>query len=159
MNKVYSIYNSTKVIGPGLLMAGAAIGVSHLIQSTRAGANYGTQLILIILIVNCFKYPFFEYGHRYAVATGESLMHGYQRLGSTYLYAFLFLNLISAIISIAAVTFVTAGLAHNLFSLNFSEATYSVCVMGTCAVIIIIGQYKWLDFSIKIIMRIQTHSP
>lgn len=154
MNKVYSIYNSTKVIGPGLLMAGAAIGVSHLIQSTRAGANYGTQLILIILIVNCFKYPFFEYGHRYAVATGESLMHGYQRLGSTYLYAFLFLNLISAIISIAAVTFVTAGLAHNLFSLNFSEATYSVCVMGTCAVIIIIGQYKWLDFSIKIIMTL-----
>jgi len=25
-------------IGPGLLMAGAAIGVSHLVQSTRAGA-------------------------------------------------------------------------------------------------------------------------
>ena len=52
-------YNLCRAIGPGLLMAGAAIGVSHLVQSTRAGANYGTQLIIIILLVNCFKYPFF----------------------------------------------------------------------------------------------------
>ncbi len=26
-----------KVLGPGLLYAGAAVGVSHLVQSTRAG--------------------------------------------------------------------------------------------------------------------------
>lgn len=28
-----------KNIGPGFLLAGAAIGVSHLIQATRAGAD------------------------------------------------------------------------------------------------------------------------
>ena len=31
--------NFLKSIGPGLLFAGAAIGVSHLVQSTRAGAD------------------------------------------------------------------------------------------------------------------------
>jgi len=154
MDKEPSRYNLGKAIGPGLLMAGAAIGVSHLVQSTRAGANYGTQLIIIILLVNCFKYPFFEYGHRYAVATGESLMHGYRRLGLGYLYGFLFLNFISAIISIAAVTFVTAGLAHNLLGLELSETIYSVGLMGICAVIIIVGHYIWLDYCIKAIMAL-----
>ena len=54
-----------EVLGPGLLMAGAAIGVSHLVQATRAGADYGYQLIGLVLLVNVLKYPFFEYGHRY----------------------------------------------------------------------------------------------
>ena len=30
-----------KSLGPGLLFAGAAVGVSHLVQSTRAGADFG----------------------------------------------------------------------------------------------------------------------
>ena len=34
-------------LGPGLLFAGAAIGVSHLVQSTRAGADFGLSLIHI----------------------------------------------------------------------------------------------------------------
>lgn len=41
--------------GPGLVMAAAAIGVSHLVQSTRAGAEYGFSLIGIVLLVNLFK--------------------------------------------------------------------------------------------------------
>ena len=40
-----------KKLGPGLLYAGAAVGVSHLIQSTRAGADFGYQLIWAVLIV------------------------------------------------------------------------------------------------------------
>ena len=52
--------NLIRSLGPGLLWAGAAIGVSHLVQSTRAGAIYGFQLVLIILLINLFKYPFFE---------------------------------------------------------------------------------------------------
>ncbi len=44
--KIRNLINS---LGPGLLWAGAAIGVSHLVQSTRAGAIYGFQLIAIKL--------------------------------------------------------------------------------------------------------------
>ena len=29
-----------KTLGPGILFASTAIGVSHLVQSTRAGAEY-----------------------------------------------------------------------------------------------------------------------
>ena len=68
-------------LGPGLLFAGAAIGVSHLVQSTRAGADFGWGLIWALLLVNIFKYPFFQYGPRYAMATGESLLDGYHKVG------------------------------------------------------------------------------
>ena len=37
-----------KTLGPGILFASTAIGVSHLVQSTRAGANYGLALFIII---------------------------------------------------------------------------------------------------------------
>jgi len=53
-----SFKNTIKSLGPGLLWAGAAVGVSHLVQSTRAGAIYGFQLVGIILLINLFKYPF-----------------------------------------------------------------------------------------------------
>ena len=61
-------------LGPGLLFAGAAIGVSHLVQATRAGAEFGFGLIWALLLVHLFKYPFFQYGPRYAAATGGNFI-------------------------------------------------------------------------------------
>ena len=46
--------------GPGLLWAASAIGVSHLVQSTRAGAVAGFGLASVILLAVIFKYPFFD---------------------------------------------------------------------------------------------------
>ena len=71
-----------KAVGPGILFAGAAIGVSHLVQATRAGAGYGFHLLWAVVLVLLFKYPFFQYAHRYTVATGESLLEGYRRQGT-----------------------------------------------------------------------------
>ncbi|MDY6888970.1 MAG: divalent metal cation transporter, partial [Pseudomonadota bacterium] len=44
-------------LGPGILMATAAIGGSHLVASTQAGALFGWQLFWLILVVNVLKYP------------------------------------------------------------------------------------------------------
>ena len=76
--------------GPGLLWAAAAIGVSHLVQSTRAGAVAGFALAGVILLALVLKYPFFEFGPRYAAATGESLVEGYARIGRWAVWLYLF---------------------------------------------------------------------
>ena len=68
-------------LGPGLLFAGAAIGVSHLVQSTKAGAEFGFGLIWALLLVHLFKYPFIKFRPRYAAASGETLLEGYRKLG------------------------------------------------------------------------------
>ena len=102
---------SLKYIGPGLCMAGAAIGVSHIMQSTRAGANYGFHLLTFVLLANFFKYCAFESGHRYAAATGESLIEAYRKLGRWQLWAFECVCVVTGIGSIAAVSYVTGALA------------------------------------------------
>lgn len=139
-------------LGPGLLMAGAAIGVSHLVQSTRAGADFGFQLIVVVLLINLLKYPFFEYGHRYPVATGENLLDGYRKMGSGFLWAFLGLAVVSAIASTAGVTFVTAGLLLYFFGTTLSPQIWSVIIMAVCVGLLAGGQYKRLDGAMKVIM-------
>lgn len=85
--------NLLKSIGPGLLFASAAIGTSHLVLSTRAGAHHGMIFLWIILAALVLKYPFFEFGTRYAVATGKSLVSAYKKQGR--LAVFLFMAVIS----------------------------------------------------------------
>ncbi len=60
--------NQLKSLGPGLLWAGAAIGVSHLVQSTRAGANYGFALLWALLLANI----------NYKVVTGNTMPKQFQ---------------------------------------------------------------------------------
>lgn len=143
-----------RACGPGLLMAGAAIGVSHLVQSTRAGADFGFQLVVVVLLINLLKYPFFEYGHRYAVATGHNLLDGYRLLGSGFLYAFLALAAFSAVGSTAGVAFVTAGLAQYFFGAVLSPTMWNVVVMGICVGLLAGGHYRALDGTMKLIMAV-----
>lgn len=139
-------------LGPGLLFAGAAIGVSHLVQSTRAGADFGWGLVWALLLINIFKYPFFQYGPRYAQATGETLLDGYYKLGKGYLWVYFILNLATMFTIQSAVTIVTAGLAVTLFGLSLNIATWGIILTLICGIILVLGKYQSLDKLIKVIM-------
>ena len=145
-------------LGPGLLFAGAAIGVSHLVQSTRAGADFGWGLIWALVLVNLFKYPFFQFGPRYALATGESLLDGYKKLGKSYLWIYFFLNLATMFTIQTAVTIVTAGLASNLFGISTDMVCWSISITFLCFAILLLGKYEFLDRVIKGIIFILTIS-
>ncbi|OIQ27934.1 MAG: iron transporter [Bacteroidetes bacterium MedPE-SWsnd-G2] len=139
-------------LGPGLLFAGAAIGVSHLVQSTKAGADFGFGLIWAILIVNFFKYPFFQFGPRYAYATKTSLLEGYLKLHKSVLIAYFILTIATMFTIQTAVTSVTAGLATTLFGINLPYNIWSVIILFFCFTILIRGKYKVLDQLMKIII-------
>ncbi len=145
-------------LGPGLLFAGAAIGVSHLVQSTRAGADFGWGLLWALLLVNLFKYPFFQFGPRYALATGESLLDGYYKLGKIYLWLYFFLNIATMFTIQTAVTIVTAGLASNLFDISSNMIYWSIGITAICYSILLVGRYQLLDKVIKSIVLILTIS-
>lgn len=143
-----------KTIGPGILFAGAAIGGSHLIQSTRAGADYGFQLIWLVLIINFIKYPFFEYGIRYTTATGKTLIEGYKELGKWAVVTFFIFNLLTATVNVAAVTIVTAGLTGHLFGLKLSAFQISIILSIFAITLLFIGKYPLLDKSVKIMITL-----
>lgn len=141
-----------KKLGPGLLFAGAAIGVSHLVLSTKAGADFGFGLVWALLLVNLFKYPFFQFGPRYALATGESLLDGYKKLGKSVLIAYFFLTFATMFTIQSAVTAVTADLATTIFGNFISKEIWTVVITVICMAILLIGRYKVLDRLMKIII-------
>ena len=144
-----------KSLGPGLLFAGAAVGVSHLVQSTRAGADFGFGLLWALLIAALFKYPFFQFGPRYAAATGETLLDGYKKLGKGVLVVSYSISFITMFIIQAAVTIVTAGLAVNLFGL-FDMTTWSILITILSISLLLVGKYKLLDSLMKYVILVLT---
>ncbi len=133
------------VIGPGVLYAAAAIGVSHVVQSTRAGAIYGLAMAAIIILVGIVKYPAIRFGSQYTVATGRSLPENYidQGLLATLLY--LGSQLLSVWFVLAAVAITTAGLVLTVFGLAMSPVALSGWLMAGTALLLTLGRYRWLE--------------
>lgn len=149
-------------LGPGLLYAGAAVGVSHLVQSTRAGGMFGFDLIIAIIIIHLIKYPFFEFGPRYTAATGKNILHGYRKLGSWAVGVYLSMTIATMFIIQAAVTVVTAGLFAHIFGFEslgghepqMVDAILSSLILLLCFVLLASGRYVLLDKLVKIIILI-----
>ncbi|MFQ5679423.1 MAG: Nramp family divalent metal transporter [Gemmatimonadota bacterium] len=101
-------------LGPGLVVAATAIGASHLVLAPTAGALFGYGLLWVILFSHLFKYPAFEFGPRYAVATGTSLLAGYRRMpgpAGWALWVFLAGTVIQGVTVLAGVLGVAAAVA------------------------------------------------
>ena len=152
-NKIYAVLGS---LGPGLLYAGAAIGVSHLVQSTRAGASYGWWPILAIIFVHLAKYPFFKAGPAYALSTNTSLIQGYFNRGKLYVALFLLFTIGTMFAIIAAIVAVTSGVSAFFFGIEASPQLVAGGILIIAVIILLIGQYKWLDRFIKLIILLLT---
>lgn len=143
-----------RILGPGILFASTAIGVSHLVQSTRAGALYGFGLVIFVILANVLKYPFFEFGSRYANVTGKSIIEGYAGIGRWMLFLYIVLTGFTLFFVTAAVGAVTAGFLSNLFQVKqfFPHISFDfvpVVLFSTCTIILLRGSYKGLDRLIK----------
>ena len=145
-----------RILGPGILFASTCIGVSHLVQSTRAGALAGFGLVWAVVAANAAKYPFFEFGSRYASVKGKSLIEGYRTLGKAAPWVYLLLTVGTCFFVTAAVGMVTASFLDNL--LGVSAATgealtphVAVALFVACTVILWAGRFNTLDKLIKVV--------
>ncbi len=143
-----------KSLGPGIMMATAAVGGSHLVASTKAGATYGWQLIGLILLVNLFKYPFFRAGIQYTLGTNKSLIQGYSELGKGYLWLYTGLNVISGIVNTSALLLFSASLLGYFLPWSLPLTTLSAIVLAVCLAILLAGHFKALDKLSKLIMAV-----
>lgn len=151
-----------KLLGPGLIFAGTAVGVSHLVQSTKAGALFGFELLIFIILIHLIKYPFFEIGSRYVAATGgrENLLNGYQKVGRWAVWAYLTVSFSSMLIFLAAVISVTTGLFIFIFELESigSYESHEVVIFFSSLILVLsfilltCGHYVLLEQIIKTMM-------
>lgn len=148
-----------RVLGPGIMFASACIGVSHLVQSTRAGALAGFGLLWAILAANAAKYPFFEFGSRYASASGESLIEGFQKFGRGASWLYLGLTLGTCFFVMAAVGMVTGAFLDNLLGVSsrvgaVATSHVTVALFVACTALLWLGQFNALDKVIKVLASV-----
>lgn len=141
-------------MGPGILMASAAVGGSHIIASTQSGAIYGWQLAIIIILANLFKYPFFRFGTQYTLANNKTLIEGYKEKGGFYLWVFFLLNVFATVINTAGVGIVTAAILSFILpkSWGLTISQLSIIVIASTWGFLLLGKYRLLDKVSKLIM-------
>ena len=143
--KASSLNSLIAKLGPGIIFAATSIGVSHLVQATRAGAGFGLALAGFILLACAVKYPAFRFGSEYGAATGLSLVDSYSRQGR---WAILVLGLdmaISMFVGTAAIALVTAGLVGSALSLNLNPVSIVIILLVICATLLIGGKYHLFE--------------
>jgi len=162
---LYKLFNHfISRLGPGLLYAGAAVGVSHLVQSTQAGGMFGFELIIAIIIIHLIKYPFFEFGPRYTAATGQNILHGYMKLGKWAVWLYLLMTIATMFIVQAAITVVTSGLITHIFGLEglgghdpqIVAFIISSALLLLSFTLLVSGHYVLLDKLMKVIILVLT---
>jgi Mn2+/Fe2+ NRAMP family transporter len=141
--------NWRKVIGPGLLFATSAIGSSHLVLSTRAGAHYGFIFFWIIGITLLLKYPFFEFATRYTAATGRSILYGYRQQGKWAVVLYL-LVVLSVVFTVTGALAAVCGGLLSAFGLSGIPVPVLVgSILVVTILILLIGRFAALDVFMK----------
>jgi Mn2+/Fe2+ NRAMP family transporter len=125
------------LIGPGIILAAAAIGSGELILTPRAGALYGLSITWVILVSVVYKL-FLTLGlARYTIGTGEDIFVGFSHLpGPRYWFVWM----MGAIYLIGAV-------GYSGISLACGSALYALfpsLTMVQWAVIVVILAYALL---------------
>ena len=150
-------HSKIKAMGPGILMASAAVGGSHIVSSTQAGASYGWALLGLVILANVFKYPFFRFGAEYTADTGKTLVEGYAKKGKFYLWVFFILNVFSALVNTAGVSILCSAIIASAFPmLGLSITTWSIILVAIIWGMLLFGGYKFLDGMAKWIMSALT---
>ncbi|WDE97250.1 divalent metal cation transporter [Lentisphaera profundi] len=141
-----------KNLGPGLMYAGAAVGVSHLVSATKAGAVYGFLLLIFIPLIHIIKYPFYKFGPQYTAITGKNILHGYRALGKWALFTYMGMTIITMCLIQSAVTIVTASLALKIFGSSIPTNYAAIIVLLIAASVLFFGKYSLLDKLMKIVI-------
>lgn len=75
-----------KLLGPGFVFALTVLGPGDFVSNAATGASHGYALLWALAISVFFRFVWLDTSARYVLATGESLMEGYARMGGWILW-------------------------------------------------------------------------
>ncbi len=142
-------------IGPGIIFASMAIGETHFALLTYAGAKYGFALLWMVFLVHLVYYPNFEYGTRYAAATGKSLMGGYGHLkaGRFMIRLFLIMMVVTPILIMSSLVGLAGSVLHSAFpAVDFR--IWCLVIYVVTVLIVIRQRFKILEQINKVLILI-----
>ena len=142
--------------GPGIMIAATAVGVSHLVQSTRAGADFGLTLAGAIILITFLKYPAFRFAAEYASITGKSIVAAYAEQGRIALGWLVFTMMIEMLVGTSAVALVTSGILQNVLGLSIAGPIVPIAVAMVTALVLMNGSYTRVEKLMKVMVVVFT---
>jgi Mn2+/Fe2+ NRAMP family transporter len=106
-----------KHLGPGILLAAAAIGSGELILTPRAGALYGLSVGWVIVVSIVYKLTLTLGLARYTIATGEDIFEGYSHLPGPRNW----------FVWVLAVVFLLGAVGYSGIALACGSALFALC--------------------------------
>ena len=130
--------------------------MSHLVQATRAGGDYGFALAWVIVVIALIKYPGIRFGADYAAATGRTLIHSYASIGPwvTLTYAAVILTTMAFVT--AALTLVVNGLVKSVFAVAVTDVHAAVVTLAITGGLMMSGKYRLLEGLNRVIVPLFT---
>ena len=75
----FQLRNIMLMLGPGLVLAGGAIGTGEFVMGPKSAAQYGGALLFVVIFSIFFQVLLNTEAMRYTLATGEPIMTGFMR--------------------------------------------------------------------------------
>lgn len=152
--KTVSIDKSSRwtTLGPGILLAGSAVGTSHIVQSTRAGADFGLGFLIVFILIALVKYPATRFGKDYANATGKSLLDNYAGYGWPVMSIYSVVIFLTMAFVSAALGLVCASIINAVLPININGRHLTVGILIVSAGLLMFGKYKFLETFNKLLV-------
>lgn len=131
-----------RLIGPGIILAAAAIGSGELILTPRAGALYGLSIAWIIAVSVVYKLALTLGLARYTIATGEDIFLGFSHIpGPRYWFVWV----MSVVFLLGAVGYsgisLACGSALSALFPSLSMVQWAVIVVILAYILLLGGSY------------------
>ena len=138
-----------KQLGPGLIISANIVGSGELIVTTKVGADVGFALLWFI-ILGCMIKVFLqvELG-RYTIGTGKSTLEALNsvpgpRLKFSWLVWCWIVMFVATFFQLSGMVGGIAGVFRMAGS-SFSDTTWALLITGSCAVLLFIGRYRFIE--------------
>jgi Mn2+/Fe2+ NRAMP family transporter len=144
-------------LGPGIMVSATAIGLSHIVLAPIAGAKFGYALIWVVVLAHVLKYPCFDFGPRYTLATGNSLITGYAKVPGPKkwaLWLFFFISLVGGCTAASALLSINAAVASAATGAFLPLPVFIGIIGAAIVALLAFGGYRALAFGSKIALAI-----
>lgn len=74
-NPLSKIASALIAVGPGIFAIGYTVGTGSITSMTKAGSQFGMQLLWVLALSCLFSWVMMEAAGRYALVTGETAIH------------------------------------------------------------------------------------
>jgi Mn2+/Fe2+ NRAMP family transporter len=141
-------------IGPGLVYMLTIMGAGDIVSNSAAGADYQYTLIWALGVTLIFRYIWVGASAKYVLVTGETLLHGYGRLGNWLIWMilaalFVFRHFYNLYLIVLLGT--TWDLLFHLPT-HWSSAIWSIFFSVAGFALMIWGGYSILEYFCKVLV-------